>query len=211
MEDLAPRQREVLNYIAACLDQRGIPPSFREIADALGIRSTNGVSDHIKALERKGYIRREKGGRARARAMRLTEKATGSFHEEATVAVPLVGHVAAGQPILAEENHEGVLRIDGTLVPAGVTVFALRIVGDSMIEDGILDGDVVFVRQQASARDGDIAVAMVEGEATVKRLFHEGDRIRLQPANSAMQPIVVDDTHEVQILGRVIGVYRSLL
>ncbi len=211
MEDLAPRQREVLNYIAACLDQRGIPPSFREIADALGIRSTNGVSDHIKALERKGYIKREKGGRARARAMRLTEKATGSFHEAATVAVPLVGHVAAGQPILAEENHEGVLRIDGTLVPAGVTVFALRIVGDSMIEDGILDGDVVFVRQQAGARDGEIAVAMVEGEATVKRLFREGGRIRLQPANSAMQPIVVDDTQEVQVLGRVIGVYRNLL
>jgi repressor LexA len=211
MEDLAPRQREVLEYIAACLDQRGIPPSFREIADALGIRSTNGVSDHIKALERKGYLEREKGGRARARAMRLTDKATGSFHEEATVAVPIVGQVAAGLPILAEENHEGVLRVDGSLVPAGATVFALKIVGESMIEDGILDGDVVFVRQQNTARDGETVVAMVENEATVKRFYREGGRMRLQPANSQMEPIFVDNTQDLQILGRVVGVYRQLI
>ena len=211
MEDLAPRQQQVLEYIAVSLDQRGIPPSFREIADALGIKSTNGVSDHIKALERKGYIKREKGGRARARAMRLTEKATGSFHEEATVAVPLVGHVAAGVPILAEENHEGVIRVDGSLVPAGATVFALKVVGDSMIEDGILSGDVVFVRQQDTARDGETVVAMVEGEATVKRLYREDGHVRLQPANSEMEPIVVDNTYDLKLLGRVIGVYRQMM
>ena len=135
----------------------------------------------------------------------------GSFHREATVAVPIVGHVAAGSPILAEENHEGVLRVDGSLLPAGASVFALRVTGSSMIEDGIHEGDLLFVKQQPQARRGQIAVVMVDGDATVKRFFPEGDRIRLQPANSLMEPIFVDRrSGDVEVVGVAVGVFRQV-
>ena len=209
MEDLAPRQRQVLEYIAACLDQRGIPPTYREIANALGMKSTNGVADHIKALEKKGYIERE-AGRGRARAMRLSDRATGGFRDEATVAVPIVGRVAAGSPILADENHDGVLRVDGSFLPPGGQVFALRVAGESMIEDGIMDGDLVIVRKQETARDGDTIVAMVEGDATVKRFYRDRGRVRLQPANGEMEPIWLDGSQDAAVVGKVVGVFRAM-
>ena len=208
MEDLAPRQQQVLDFIATTLDQAGVPPSLREIGDALGIRSTNGVADHVKALERKGYI--ERTGSGRARSIRLTSKSTGAFREEQTVAIPVIGKVAAGQPILAAENYEGAIHMDASMVPAGATVFALNVSGDSMIEDGILDGDFIFVRKQEHARDGETVVALVDDEATVKRFYRESDHIRLQPANSSMEPIRVQHDTHIAILGSVIGLYRQM-
>lgn len=208
MEDLAPRQREILEYIAAIVDQKGVAPTYREIGDALNIKSTNGVSDHVKALIRKGYLQRP-GGHGSARSLRLTDRATTSFHDQATVGIPVIGRVAAGLPILAEENFESTLRLDASMVPAGATCFALRVTGDSMIEDGILDGDLVVVRQQQTARDGEIVVARVDDEATVKRFYREKGRVRLQPANSEMSPIYVDATADLNIVGRVVGLVRS--
>ena len=209
MEDLAPRQREVLEVIASWVQQRGIPPSLREIGDVLGIRSTNGVADHIKALVRKGYIERVSGSGI-ARGLRLTAKCTGTFHESSTVVVPIVGQVAAGAPILAQENYDGSIHVDSSMVPAGSTVFALRIRGDSMIGDGILDGDTVFVKQQSTARKGEIVIAMVEDEATCKRFYNEGDHVRLQPSNPDMAPILVAANQPLVLLGVVVGLYRGI-
>ncbi len=212
MEDLSPRQKEVLEYLAGIISKRGVPPTFREIGAAMGINSTNGVSEHIRNLEKKGYIERI-GGRGAPRSMRLMEKCGALIEEEVgeTVGIPVLGRVAAGNPLHAVENHDDTLQIDAALVPAGGKVFALVVTGDSMIDDGILDGDYLFVRQNTEARNGEIAVAMVDGEATVKRFFHEGDKIRLQPANSAMQPIMVDrNAGDFSILGIAVGVYRQL-
>lgn len=207
MEDLAPRQRELLDFVAAYTDQKGIPPSLREIGEALGIRSTNGVSDHVKALVKKGYLERVGDART-SRGLRLTAQARGGFRQTSTVAVPVVGRVAAGSPLLAEENYAGTLHMDSAMMPSSGAVFALVVTGTSMIEDGILDGDYVFVRQQPSARNGDTVVAMLDGEATCKRFWKEGGGVRLEPANSTMQPIHVDPSRPFELLGVVIGVYR---
>jgi len=208
--DLSPRQRDVLDFISSTLTHRQVPPTYREIGDALGIASTNGVADHVKALIKKGYLKKiDPGpdGAGVARGLQLTEKA-GSKRRGAVVSVPLVGHVAAGQPILAEENYERALHLDRGLVPDGV-IFALRVRGESMIEEGIHDGDFVIVKQQQTARNGDIVVALVDGDATVKHFFREGPRIRLQPANSDMEPIFVDASNTTLIQGLVVGVYRT--
>ena len=208
--DLSPRQRDVLDFISSTLAHRQVPPTYREIGDALGIASTNGVADHVKALIKKGYLKKiDPGpdGAGVARGLQLTDKA-GSKRRGAVVSVPLVGHVAAGQPILAEENYERALHLDRGLVPDGV-IFALRVRGESMIEEGIHDGDFVIVKQQSTARNGDIVVALVDGDATVKHFFREGPRIRLQPANSDMEPIFVDATNTTLIQGLVVGVYRT--
>lgn len=207
MDDLAPRQRELLDFVASYSDQKGIPPTLREIGEALGIKSTNGVSDHLKALVRKGYLEHVGGARA-SRGMRLTAAAKGGFRDQGTVAVPIVGRVAAGQPILAEENYAGTIHIDSAMMPSNASVFALIVSGNSMIEDGIMDGDYVFVRQQNNARIGDTIVAMVDGEATVKRYNRERGMVRLEPANREMSPIYVDPTHAFEILGVIVGCYR---
>ena len=209
MEELPPRQKQLLDFVAAYQDQRGIPPTLREIGEALGIRSTNGVSDHIKSLLKKGYL--ERVGEARtSRGVRIAPHVRGGFRTEATVAVPVLGRVAAGSPILAEENWAATLHMDSKMMPHQAEVFALVVQGNSMIEDGILDGDYVFVRKQAQAREGETVVAMVDGEATVKRFHREKGRIRLQPANREMEPIYVDASRDVEILGVVVGVYRRL-
>lgn len=209
MDELPPRQRQLLDFVATYQDQRGIPPTLREIGEALGIRSTNGVSDHIKSLIRKGYL--EKVGEARtSRGVRLAAHVKGGFREESTVAVPIIGRVAAGSPILAEENWSGTFHMDSKVMPNQAEVFALVVAGNSMIEDGILDGDYVFVRKQPTAREGDTVVAMVDGDATVKRFHREGARVRLDPANRELKPIYVDSTRALEILGIVVGVYRRL-
>lgn len=210
MDDLSPRQAEILEFIMAHIDNSGVVPTFREIGAALGIGSTNGVSDHIKALERKGYLERT-AGPGSPRSLRVTSAGGSRVEDDSTVAVPILGRIAAGVPLLAQENYEGALRIDSTMVPLGAQVFALVVTGDSMIEDGIHDGDYLFVRQKKTVRDGQIAVVMVDGEATVKRFFHEGNRIRLQPANSEMQPIYVDGrAGQVDVIGEAVGVFRRL-
>jgi repressor LexA len=171
----------------------------------MGIRSTNGVNDHLKALERKGYLVREE---LKSRALRPVD------YEDSKMQIPIVGRVAAGQPILAQENIVDRVTIDKFFVGSAAQreVFGLVVRGDSMIEDGIHDGDYIFVRKQPTAERGEIVVAMVEGEATVKRFFDEGDKIRLQPAHPTMQPIYVARTEfrSIDILGKVVGVYRKM-
>lgn len=209
MEELPPRQRELLDFVASFTDQKGIPPTLREIGEAMGIKSTNGVSDQVKALIKKGYLERVGDART-SRGIRVTHSARGGFRDNSTVAVPVIGRVAAGSPILAEENYAGTLHMDATTMPHQAPVFALVIHGNSMIDDGILDADYVFVRQQSEARNGDIVVAMVDGDATCKRFFRERGRVRLQPANVDMSDIIVDASRQFSILGVVIGVYRRI-
>ena len=206
MEDLSPRQREVLDYIATTIQTHGIPPTYREIGDALAIASTNGVADHVKALVKKGYLAKAGGGSARG--LRLTDSASPPARGE-TVSGPVIGTVAAGMPILAEENYERTLHVDRSMARDGGAMYALRVRGDSMMEEGILDGDTVIVRQQSTARNGDIVVALINDEATVKFYFHEGERVRLQPAHPTMRPIFVDRQDSAAIQGLVVGVMRQ--
>lgn len=208
MTELSQRQADVLDFIASTIESRGLPPSYREIGDALGISSTNGVSDHVKALVKKGYVKKLEGAPGVARGIQLTAKSRSMHSNENMLEIPLLGHVAAGAPILAEQNQERVINFDADLLRGSGPTYALRVRGDSMIEEGIHDGDMVLVRQQASAKNGDIVVALVDGEATVKYYFHEGDRIRLQPANSAMDPIFTGPDQTTLIQGTVAGVVR---
>lgn len=222
-DHLTQRQRDILEFISSSIDQRGYPPTLREIGEHFGIRSTNGVSDHLKALEKKGFLAREdlksramrpmSAGPAPSRAGSVTDIATAMAPRlgDELCEIPVLGRVAAGQPLLAVENVEDTVVVDRFFIGSSREVFALRVVGQSMIEDGILDGDYVFVRKTPSAARGEIVVAMIEGEATVKRYFPEGDVIRFQPANAAMQPIYVHQSEfrQVDILGVVIGVYRQ--
>jgi len=213
MKELSPRQRELLDFVSTTIERVGVPPTFREIGAALGITSTNGVSDHIRALERKGYLERT-GGRGSPRCLRLTGAARthrDASRDDDVVGIPILGRVAAGTPLMAVENHDGTLKVDAALLPPGANIFALVVTGDSMIDDGIHDGDYLFVRQRADCRDGEIAVAMVDGEATVKRIYREGKMMRLQPANTHMAPIMVDaSVCDVRILGVAVGVFRQL-
>jgi repressor LexA len=223
---LTQRQRDILDFISASIMERGFPPTLREIGEHFNIRSTNGVNDHLKALEKKGHLRREDlksramrpvlpDGNGEVVPLRRTPMGTGVMEVvsgDDMAEVPILGRVAAGQPILAVENATDTVRIDRVLIGGHREVFGLRIVGESMIEDGIFDGDCVFVNKTPAARAGDIVVAMIEGEATVKRYFPEGDSIRFQPANSNMQPIIVrkSEFRSVDIIGIVVGVYRKL-
>jgi repressor LexA len=215
MEELTERQKEILNFIVKESEERGFPPTSREIGEEMDSRSTNGVNDHLKALERKGYLTR---GEQQSRSLVPTKRArlvlgvTGR-RDPSMIDVPLLGKVAAGAPLLATENVEDSVRIDSFLLGgSGREVFALRVKGNSMIDDGIHDGDYLFVRKTPSAHSGDIVVALIEEEATVKRFFPEGDRIRFQPANKDMEPIFVrkTDFRSTQILGLVVGVYRKV-
>jgi repressor LexA len=201
---LTDRQREVLDFITDSIRKRGYPPTLREIGSHFGIRSTNGVNDHLRALEKKGFLHRED---LKSRALRPL------VSEDDYVDIPVLGKVAAGQPMLAVQNYEDTVKVDRFFIGQSREVFALRVKGDSMIEDGIFDGDYVFIRKQLQASPGEIVVAMIGDEATVKRYYPEGDSIRFQPANAAMAPIVVRrrDFRSVNLLGVVIGVYRKMV
>ncbi|MDX2012612.1 MAG: transcriptional repressor LexA [Myxococcaceae bacterium] len=218
MEELTDRQKEILAFILRTSEERGFPPTIREIGEEMDIASTNGVNDHLKALERKGYLTR---GEQQSRSLVPTKRARlilglgqARKNDANMIDVPLLGRVAAGAPLLATENIEDSVRIDSFLLggAGGKEVFALRVKGESMIEDGIYDGDFLFVRKAPSASPGDIVVALIEDEATVKRYFPEGDRIRFQPANKTMQPIYVHKSQfkQTMILGKVVGVYRKM-
>ena len=223
---LTQRQREILDFISASIMERGFPPTLREIGEHFNIRSTNGVNDHLKALEKKGHLRREDlksramrpvlpDGSGEVVPLRRSPQGTGTMQlvsDDDMAEVPILGKVAAGQPILAVEQATDSVRIDRMLLGGHREVFGLRIVGESMIEDGIFDGDYVFVKKTPTAKTGEIVVAMIDGEATVKRYFPEGDRIRFQPANQNMQPIYVarSEMRSVDIIGIVVGIYRKL-
>jgi repressor LexA len=214
MQGLTKRQEQTLDFIRSSIESRGYPPTLREIGEHMGIRSTNGVNDHLRALERKGYLRRED---MKSRALKLVEDSTpaplrSGGSDEDIIDIPVVGRVAAGLPLLAEENVVDTVRVDRMLVRGGREVFGLRVTGDSMIEAGILAGDYIFVRKQATADRGDVVVALIGDEATVKHFYPERDYVRFQPANSKMAPILVraSDFKSTMLLGKVVGVYRRL-
>jgi repressor LexA len=216
MQGLTQRQQMVLDFIRQSIHDRGYPPTLREIGARMGIRSTNGVNDHLRALERKGYLTRED---MKSRALRPT--ALGAPVGEATlepandvdlVEVQVVGRVAAGFPLLAQEHVIDTVRIDRTLVKGGREVFGLKVHGDSMVEAGILSGDYIFVKKQLTANRGEIVVALIGDEATVKYYFPEKDHVRFQPANKNMAPIYVrlSDFKPTMLLGIVVGVFRRV-
>ncbi|HEY5649298.1 MAG TPA: transcriptional repressor LexA [Nitrospiria bacterium] len=193
---LTKRQEAVLRFVEAHTRRMGYPPTVRETARHLGIKGISAVKKHLDALEKKGRISRRGG----ARTIELAGRSS-------TVSVPILGQVAAGQPVLAEENILGTLALDRSLVRGGRN-FLLRVKGDSMIEAGILEGDHVIVKVQTHAENGDIVVALLEDEATVKRFYQRGNRITLQPANPDYAPIVPEPGSGLRILGRVTGVMR---
>jgi repressor LexA len=213
MQGLTKRQQQTLEYIRHSIEQRGYPPTLREIGEYMGIRSTNGVNDHLRALERKGYLRRED---MKSRALRLVGNSDLAAPPRPTdddvIEVAILGRVAAGLPLLAEENIIDTVRIDRMMVRGGREVFGLRVTGDSMIDAGIFNGDYIFVRRQATAERGDIVVALIGDEATVKHYYPEKDYVRFQPANAQMAPILVraTDFKSTMLLGVVVGVYRRL-
>ena len=216
----------VLDFIRQSIADRGYPPTLREIGARMGIRSTNGVNDHLRALERKGYLTRED---MKSRALRPTAHANSAntngdargasgrtaipaSEDEDVIDVQVLGRVAAGLPLFAEEHVIDTVRVDRGLLKGGREVFGLRVHGDSMIEAGILNGDYIFVRKQLTANRGDIVVALIGDEATVKYYFPEKDYVRFQPANKTMAPILVRamDFKPTMLLGVVVGVFRRL-
>ena len=212
--ELTGRQQEIWDFLVDYVDRHGYPPTVREIGEAVGLASPSTVHAHLANLERAGLLRRDP---TKPRALELLQHRRAAAEpvelrsERETHSLPLVGHIAAGGPLLAEENIEDYVGVPEPLASGGEE-FLLRVKGESMVNAGILDGDIVVVRRQQDARNGEIVVALVgdagwADEATVKRFFREGTRVRLQPENSAYEPIYAD---HVQILGRVTGVFRAL-
>jgi repressor LexA len=207
---LTDRQREIYDYVVEYVDGHGYPPTVREIGEAVGLASPSTVHAHLANLERAGLLRRDP---TKPRALELVgrERDRGAAEPRDVHRLPLVGEIAAGGPLLAEENIEDYLAVPEPLARGGEE-FLLRVKGESMIGAGILDGDIVVVQRQQTARNGEIVVALAgddesADEATVKRFFREDGRVRLQPENDALEPIYAK---HVQILGRVVGVFRSL-
>jgi repressor LexA len=201
--DLSLRQTKILEFIKQEIRKKGYPPAVREIGEAVGLLSSSTVHGHLQTLEDKGYIRRDP---TKPRAIEILDSSSDVLEGKKVVHIPVVGRVAAGQPILAAENIEGTFPLPADLVRHD-NIFMLKVQGESMIDAGIFDGDFIIVRQQNVARNGEIVVALIEDEATVKRFFKERTLIRLQPENSSMEPIYSQD---VSILGKVIGVFRNL-
>lgn len=203
-EDLSQKQIEILLYIKSEVQRQGYPPSVRDICKGVDLKSTSTVHGHLEKLEAKGYIRKDP---TKPRAIEILDKNDDFLLvPKKTIDVPILGKVTAGAPILAVENIEDTYPVPLDLVKEK-EVFMLKIQGDSMIEAGILDGDLVLVKEQKSANNGDIVVALLEEEATVKRFFKESNRIRLQPENQFMEPIY---TESMVILGKVIGLFRKM-
>ena len=200
MVELTPKEKMIYEYISDCLEKNGYAPSVRDICAALGIKSTSSVHEYLRKLENKGVIRKSSG---KSRALSIEgnpQNESGKMKR-----VPILGRVTAGQPILAVENYDGYVDFPATMARGKANLFALRVMGESMIEAGILDGDIVVVESRRYADDGEIVVAMIEDEATVKRFYHDNGRIRLQPANHTMEPIY---SRDVTILGKVIANFR---
>jgi repressor LexA len=205
---LTERQRQILDFLTSYIDAHGYPPTVREIGEAVGLASPSTVHAHLANLERAGLLKRDP---TKPRALELAKR-TRPQPADDVHRLPLVGEIAAGSPLLAAENVEDHLAVPETLARGDGEEFLLRVKGDSMVNAGILDGDIVVVRRQADARNGEIVVALAgqdEGadEATVKRFYREAGRVRLQPENDTLEPIYPD---HVQILGKVTGVFRKL-
>ncbi|WP_130837842.1 transcriptional repressor LexA [Lachnoclostridium sp. Marseille-P6806] len=199
---ITQKQTDILEYIKAETLRTGYPPTVREICDAVHLKSTSSVHSHLETLEKNGYIRRDP---TKPRAIEICDDSFQMVRTEMT-SIPVVGQVAAGEPILAEQNIDSYYPLPAEMVPRG-TSFALRVRGDSMINVGIFDGDLIFVNSCQTAENGEIIVALVDDSATVKRFFREKGHIRLQPENDEMEPIIVDSC---VILGKVFGVFRIM-
>jgi repressor LexA len=207
---LTERQRQILDFLTSYLDAHGYPPTVREIGEAVGLASPSTVHAHLANLERAGLIKRDP---TKPRALELTDRIRSQPAEDVH-RLPLVGEIAAGSPLLADQNVQEYLAVPDMLARGDGEEFLLRVKGDSMINAGILDGDIVVVHRQSDARNGEIVVALAgqderadEAEATVKRFFREGGRVRLQPENDSLDPIYAE---YVQVLGAVTGVFRKL-
>ena len=197
---ISKKQLEILEYIKSQILERGFPPAVREICEAVNLKSTSSVHSHLETLEKNGYIRRDP---TKPRAIEILDDSFNLTRRE-MVNVPIVGQVAAGEPILAQENIENYFPIPTEFMPNNQT-FLLKVKGESMINAGILDGDMVLVEQASTASNGDMVVALIEDGATVKTFYKEEGIFRLQPENDSMDPTIVS---EVTILGKVIGVFR---
>jgi len=206
---LTERQSEILKFIILNKEKYGYPPSIPEIQENFSFKSPNAVQDHLGALERKGYISRRAH---KARGIEVLGHATSNKNDKNNaIEIPIVGEISAGRPILAQENIEGNIVIDKSIVKNSNGIFALRVKGDSMINAGILNGDYVIVSQQQDADQGDIVVALIEDEATVKRFYKEKNKIRLQPENDTMEPIIIKpNENNVKIIGKIKGVVRKI-
>ena len=206
---LTKRQHKIFDFILSSIDRFGYPPSIPEIQKEFSFKSPNAVSDHLEALQRKGYIFRRAH---KSRGIEIKVHTTARGNGNGNVAeIPVVGRVAAGSPVLAQENIEGTIAVGKHLVRNSEGVFALKVKGDSMINAGILDGDYVIVNQQQTADQGDIVVALIGDEATLKRFYKEKNKIRLQPENDTMDPIMIDPKeNEVRVIGKIKGVMRKI-
>jgi repressor LexA len=203
--ELTQRQKEVFNFLKDYIGEKGFPPTLREIASHFGLKGPKGPQKTLTILERKGHIRKVPGG---SRAIEILNFPP--FHSNKIISIPIVGRVKAGEPILAIENIEGYLNLDRSLV-SSENVFLLRVQGDSMIDAYIQDGDFALVKPQPNAENGEIVVALIDDEATVKKIFKKRDFIRLEPANPNMEPIVVKKGEKrVTIVGKVVGIFRKL-
>ncbi|MBE5927621.1 MAG: transcriptional repressor LexA [Lachnospiraceae bacterium] len=201
---ISAKQQEILDYIKDNLLNKGYPPSVREICDAVKLKSTSSVHSHLETLEKNGYIKRDP---SKPRTIEILDDNFSMIRQE-MVSIPVVGRVAAGEPILASENIESYFPIPAEYVPKGDT-FMLKVKGDSMINVGIYSGDTIMVESCNTARNGDIVVALIDDSATVKTFYKEKDYIRLQPENDDMDPIIVHD--EVTIIGKVFGLFRMMI
>jgi repressor LexA len=201
--DLTKRQQEIFDFIKRYSAKYGYPPTVRDIGKAVGLASSSTVHAHLSNLERIGMLRRDP---SKPRAIELRDRAAAGMRGFVNPGLPLVGQVAAGQPVLAEENIEEYIQTP-TFAGGGSGEYLLRVRGDSMRNVGILEDDLVVVRSQDNADDGEIVVALVGDEATVKRFFHEEDHVRLQPENETMEPI---RSRDVRVLGKVVGLMRSM-
>lgn len=202
ISELTDKQREILNYIKKESMAKGYPPSVREICSAVGIKSTSTVHGNLEKLEKLGHIRRDP---TKPRAIEILDD---TFGQREMINLPIVGSVAAGVPILATENIEGHFPVPADMYNTNKEMFILNVKGDSMIECGINDGDYLIVEQRATAENGEIVVALIDDSATVKRFFKESTHIRLQPENSSMEPIIVEDC---QIIGKAVGLFRKMM
>ena len=198
---ITAKQKEILTFIKDQILEKGYPPAVREICEAVHLKSTSSVHSHLETLEKNGYIRRDP---TKPRAIEICDESFQVVRAEMT-SLPVVGNVAAGQPILAEENIESYFPVPAEFVPNGDPSFILKVRGDSMMNAGIYNGDNIFVQSCSNARNGDIVVALIDDSATVKTFYREKGHIRLQPENDSMEPIIVDDC---RILGNVFGVFR---
>jgi len=206
---LTERQSEILKFIILNKERFGYPPSIPEIQENFSFKSPNAVQDHLGALERKGYISRRAH---KARGIEVLSHATSKENDKNNaIEIPIVGEISAGRPILAQENIEGNIAIDKSIVKNSDGIFALRVKGNSMINAGILNGDYVIASQQQDAEQGDIVVALIEDEATVKRFYKEKNRIRLQPENDTMEAIIIKpNENQIKIIGKIKGVIRKI-